>query len=152
VTVRDWSFKDCQDYLVELEMATRGALISLKLAHNDFNSHQVDHQITCLSARAREARTLALRLRQEHLNLVMGNTNLPTQNRENPTLGTGAARSPGTSNAQSTRDSGGMQSRRQGCPRFSGRLEDLGRFKVAWEDYVREHYMRTREDPGATHA
>jgi hypothetical protein len=46
VTTRDWSFKDCQDYLVELEVSTSGAIMALRLANSDFNSRQNDHQIT----------------------------------------------------------------------------------------------------------
>jgi len=34
---------------------------------------------------------------------------------------------------------GGLHPRDQGCPRFFGRLEDLGKLKVAWEDNVRKH-------------
>jgi hypothetical protein len=38
-----------------------------------------DHQIIYLSTRARKARTLALRLRQEHLDTVLRNTSSPAQ-------------------------------------------------------------------------
>jgi hypothetical protein len=36
VTIKEWSFKDCHDYLVVLEMAMSGAIMSLRLANNDF--------------------------------------------------------------------------------------------------------------------
>jgi hypothetical protein len=38
-----------------------------------FNSGQNDHQITCLSTRTKEARVLALQLRQRHLDVMLGN-------------------------------------------------------------------------------
>jgi hypothetical protein len=38
VTTKDWSFKDCQDYLVELKMVTSGAIMSLRLANNDLTA------------------------------------------------------------------------------------------------------------------
>jgi hypothetical protein len=73
VMTKDWSFKDCQDYLVELKMATSGAIMSLRLANNDFNSSQNDHQITCLNTWTKEARVLAFQLRQRHLDVMLGN-------------------------------------------------------------------------------
>jgi hypothetical protein len=76
VMTRDRSFKDCQDYLLELVMAMSGAIMSLRLANNDFNSNQADQQTACRSPGTREARALALQLRQEHLSAVLGNTNL----------------------------------------------------------------------------
>jgi hypothetical protein len=45
-------------------MATSGAIISLRLAHNDFNSEQADHQIMCLNLRKREARTVEISILQ----------------------------------------------------------------------------------------
>jgi hypothetical protein len=41
---------------------------------------------------------------------------------------------------QQASDSGGIHPRGPGCPQFSERLEDLERFKVAWEDCVKKHY------------
>jgi hypothetical protein len=75
----DWYFKDCQDYLVDLEMATIGAIMALRLANNDFNSSQNDHQITCLSTRAREARVMTLQLRQSHLDVMLRNASPSAQ-------------------------------------------------------------------------
>jgi hypothetical protein len=73
VTIKDWSFKDCQDYLVELEMVTSGALMTLRLANNDFNGSQNDHQITCLTSKAREVKAMTLQLKQRHLNVMLRN-------------------------------------------------------------------------------
>jgi hypothetical protein len=141
VTMCDWSFKDCQDYLVELEMATSGALISLRLAHNNFNSNQVDHRITSLSARTKEARTMALRLRQEHLDTVMGGTCRPLRAQEDLAPGAGETRYTSTRAIGGAEDAGGVRPRGQGCLWFSGWLEDIVRYKVTWEDYVKRHYI-----------
>ncbi len=117
VTTKDWSFKDCQDYLVELEMATSGAVMSLRLANNDFNSSQADHQITCLSNQAREVRILTLRLRQKHLDAALRGTSPSTQVHEGHDL-RGAPQGTAPCRATGSEDPGG-------CPRFSGRLEIL---------------------------
>ncbi len=41
VTINDWSFQDCQEYLVELEMATSRAIMALRLTGNGINSSQI---------------------------------------------------------------------------------------------------------------
>ncbi len=43
ITTEDWSLQHCQDYLVELEMVTSGALMALRLTANDISSEQVSH-------------------------------------------------------------------------------------------------------------
>jgi hypothetical protein len=141
VTTEDWSFKDCKDYLVELEMATSGAIMSLRLANNDFNSSQADHQITCLSARAREARILAFELRQKHLVVELRNVSPSVQVHGSLDLKDTGSQGALCSLLQGTRSDnlGGLHPRDQGCPRFFGRLEDLGKLKVVWEDYVVKH-------------
>jgi hypothetical protein len=67
VTTEDWSLQHCHDYLVELEMATSGALMALRLTANDIGSDQVSMQAECIGSRARKARNMALELRQKHL-------------------------------------------------------------------------------------
>ncbi len=52
VTINDWSFQDCQDYLVELEMAKSGAIMALRWTGNDINSSHINHQVKCLSSQA----------------------------------------------------------------------------------------------------
>jgi hypothetical protein len=42
VTTKDWSLQNCQDYLVELEMVSSGAMMASRLTSNDINSGQVD--------------------------------------------------------------------------------------------------------------
>ncbi len=44
ITTEDWSLQHCQDYLVELEMVTSGALMALRLTANDIGSDQVSVQ------------------------------------------------------------------------------------------------------------
>ncbi len=79
VTINDWSLQDCQDYLVELEMATSGAIMALRWTGNDINSSQINHQVKCLSSRAREARNMTFTLRQKHLDVKLKNAGQPTQ-------------------------------------------------------------------------
>jgi hypothetical protein len=38
ITTEDWTLQYCHDYLVELEMATSGAMIALILTANDIGS------------------------------------------------------------------------------------------------------------------
>ncbi len=63
ITTEDWSLQHCHDYLVELEMATSGALMALRLTANDISSDQVSLQAECIGSRARKARNMALELR-----------------------------------------------------------------------------------------
>ncbi len=67
ITTEDWSLERCQDYLVELEMATCGAMMALRLTDNDICSERVSQQVEHLSSKAREAKNMALELRQKHL-------------------------------------------------------------------------------------
>jgi hypothetical protein len=48
-------------------MVTSGALMALRLTANDIGSDQVSQQAECIGSRAREARNMALDLRQKHL-------------------------------------------------------------------------------------
>jgi hypothetical protein len=41
ITTEDWSLQRCQDYLVELEMVTCGAMMALRLTANDISSERV---------------------------------------------------------------------------------------------------------------
>jgi len=61
-----------QDYLGELEMATSGAIMALRLTVNDNNSSQID-----LNSRAREARNMTFALRQRHLDVMLKNAGQP---------------------------------------------------------------------------
>ncbi len=65
ITTEDWSLQRCQDYLVELEMATCGAMMALRLTDNDISSERVSQQVEHLSSKAREAKNMALELRQK---------------------------------------------------------------------------------------
>ncbi len=67
VTTQDWTLQSCQDYLVELEMVTSGAMMALRLTANDIESDQVSQQVECISSRARQARNMAFALRQRNL-------------------------------------------------------------------------------------
>ncbi len=67
ITTEDWSLQHCQDYLVELEMVTSGAIMALRLTVNDINSEQVSPQAEHIGSRARKAKNMALELRQKHL-------------------------------------------------------------------------------------
>ncbi len=79
VTTKDLSLQSCQDYLVELEMVTSGAMMALRLTANDINSGQVDQQVECISSRAREAKNMALALRQKRLDEKLQIKNRPLQ-------------------------------------------------------------------------
>jgi hypothetical protein len=52
ITTEDWSLQHCYDYLVELEMATSGALMALRLTANDIKSDQVSPQAECIGSPA----------------------------------------------------------------------------------------------------
>jgi hypothetical protein len=67
ITTKDWTLQSCQDYIVELEMVTSRAMMALRLTANDIDSDQVSQQVECISSRGREARNMALALRQKHL-------------------------------------------------------------------------------------
>jgi hypothetical protein len=79
ITTEDWSPQHCHDYLVELEMVTRGALMALRLIANDIGSDQVSQQAECIGSRAREARNMALDLRQKHLDAKLQVKDRPMQ-------------------------------------------------------------------------
>jgi hypothetical protein len=59
-------------------MATSGAIMALRLTGNDVNSSQSDHQVECLSSRAREARNMTFTLRQKHLDVKLKIAGQPT--------------------------------------------------------------------------
>jgi hypothetical protein len=73
VTTKDCSLQNCQDYLVELEMVASGAIMALRMNANGINSSQVDQQVECISSQAREARNMAITLRQDHLDEKLQN-------------------------------------------------------------------------------
>ncbi len=77
-------------------------------------------------------------IRQEHLDAVLRNNELAGSS---PRVTALKRRNPKESAlaTQQASDSGGIHPRGQGCPQFSGWLEDLGRLKVAWEDCVKKH-------------
>jgi hypothetical protein len=132
ITTEDWSLQHCHDYLVELEMASSGALMALRLTANDIGSDQVSQQAECIGSRAREARNMALELRQKHLDAKLQVKDRPMQT----FLGMqGRAPGPGPG-------------RRGGCdgPQFSGRLEDLREFRRCWGEYERLYYPKEQED------
>ncbi len=79
ITTEDWSLQHCHDYLVELEMVTSGALMALRLTANDIGSDQVSQQAECIGSRAREARNMALDLRQKHLDAKLQVKDRPMQ-------------------------------------------------------------------------
>jgi hypothetical protein len=111
ITTEDWSLQHCHDHLVELEMVTSGALMALRLTAIDIGSDQVSQQAECIGSRAREARNMALDLRQKHLDAKLQVKDRPTQAFRGMQGGTP---SPGPGRR------GGYDG-----PQFSGRLDDL---------------------------
>ncbi len=73
VTINNWSFQDCQDYLGVLEMATSGAIMALRLTGKDIKSSQIN-----LNSRAREARNMTFALRQRDLDVMLKNAGQST--------------------------------------------------------------------------
>ncbi len=128
----DWSLQYCHDYLVELEMATSGALMALRLTANDIGSNQVSQQAESIGSRAREARNMALELRQKHLDAKLQIKDRPMQT----FLGM-QGRAPGPGHGRR----GGYNG-----PQFSGRLEDLRVFRRCWGEYERSYYPKEQED------
>jgi hypothetical protein len=113
-------------------MATSGALMALRLTANDIGSDQVSQQAECIGSRAREARNMALELRQKHLDAKLQVKDRPMQ----VFLGMqGRAPGPGP----------GRQGGYDG-PQFSGRLEDLREFRRCWGEYERLYYPKEQED------
>ena len=110
ITTEDWSLQRCQDYLVELEMVTCGAMMALRLTANDISSERVSQQAEHLGSKAREAKNMALELRQKHLDAKLQVKDRPARAFQEVMGGT----------------SGPGPGRWRGyCgPRFSGRLED----------------------------
>ncbi len=132
VTTEDWTLQYCQDYLVELEMVTSGAMMALRLTANNIGSNQVSQQVECISSRAREARNMALELRQRHLDEKLQIKDRPMQ------VFVGMqGRMPGP---------GPGQPRGYDGPQFSGRLEDLREFRRCWGEYERLYYHKEQED------
>jgi hypothetical protein len=131
-TTEDWSLQYCQDYLVELEMVTSGALMALRLTANDISSEQVSQQAEHLGSKAREAKNMALELRQKHLDAKLQVKDRPARVRQEAMGGT----------------SGPGPGRWRGyCgPRFSGRLEDLREFRRSWEEYEKQYLPKEPEE------
>ena len=67
ITIRDWTLKDCQEYLVELEAKVNGAVMAMRLKYNNPNEGSLDMDVLLLIHNAREARDIALLLRQKHI-------------------------------------------------------------------------------------
>jgi hypothetical protein len=132
ITTEDWSLQHCHDYLVELEMVTSGALMALRLTANDIISDQVSQQAECIGSRAREARNMALDLRQKHLDAKLQVKDRPMQAFQGMQGGT-----PGPGPGRR----GGYDG-----PQFSGRLDDLREFRRCWGEYERLYYPKEQED------
>jgi hypothetical protein len=132
ITAEDWSLQHCHDYLVELEMVTSGALMALRLTANDIGSDLVSMQAECIGSRAREARNMALELRQKHLDTKLQVKDRPARVFQEALGGTSG---PG---------SGGW--RGYDGPQFSGRLEDLREFRRSWDEYERQYYPKEPEE------
>jgi hypothetical protein len=64
IKIQDWLFNHCQDYLVDMEMVVSVAIMSLRLAHSDINEGSTDCNMIHLESGVRDARTIALKLRQ----------------------------------------------------------------------------------------
>ncbi len=112
-------------------MVASGAMMALRLIANDIDSGQVDQQVECISSRAREARNMALALRQKHLDEKLQIKDRPLQvfvgmQGRAPSLGPGRSR--------------GFDG-----PQFSGRLEDLREFRRCWGEYERLYYPKEQE-------
>jgi hypothetical protein len=132
ITKRNWTLQSCQDYLVELEMVTSGAMMALRLTANDIDSDQVSQQVECISSRAREARNMALALRQKHLDEKLQIKDRPLQvfvGMQGRTPGQGPGRPRGFDG-----------------PQFSGRLEDLREFRRCWNEYERIYFPKEQEE------
>jgi hypothetical protein len=122
----------CHDYLVELEMATSRAMMALRLTANDIGSDQVSQQAECIGSRAREARNMALELRQKHLDAKLQIKDRPLQTfvgMQGRVPGPGPGRHKGYDGLH-----------------FSGRLEDLREFRRCWGEYDWLYYPREQED------
>jgi hypothetical protein len=132
VTTKDWTLQYCHDYLVELEMAMSGSMMALRLTANEIGSDQVSQQVECIGSRAREARNMALELRQKHLDEKLQIKDRPVQ----AFMGMqGRAPSPGP-----------VRHQVYDGPQFSGRLEDLREFRRCWGEYEKLYYPREQED------
>ncbi len=99
-------------------MVTSGAMMVLRLTANNIGSDQVGQQVECIGLRAREARNMALELRQKHLDEKLQIKDRPMQ----------------VFMGMQGRVPGPGPSRHQGYdgPQFSGRLEDLREFQRCW--------------------
>jgi hypothetical protein len=90
-------------------------MMALRLTANDINSDQVSQQVECINSRAREARNIALALRQKHLDEKLQVKDWPLQvfvGLQGRVPGPGTGRPRGFDGHQ-----------------FSGRLEDLREFR-----------------------
>jgi len=107
---------------------TCGAMMALRLTDNDISSERVSQQAEHLSSKAREAKNMALELRQKHLDAKLQVKDRPARAFQEVTGGT----------------SGPGPGRWKGyCgPRFSGQLEDLREFRRSWEEYGRQYLPR----------
>ena len=106
-------------------MATCGAMMALRLTDNDISSERVSQQVEHLSSKAREAKNMALELRQKHLDAKLQVKDRPARASQEVAEGP-----PGP----------GPGRWRGYCgPRFSGRLEDLREFRRSWEEYGRQY-------------
>jgi hypothetical protein len=132
ITTEDWSLQHCQDYLVELEMVTSGALMALRLTANDISSEQVSPQAEHLGSRARKARNMALELRQRHLDAKLQVKDRPARTFQE-TMGGTSGPGPGRWRGYSG-------------PQFSGLLEDLREFKRSWDEYERQYFPKESEE------
>jgi hypothetical protein len=132
ITTEDWPLQYCHDYLMELEMATSGALMALRLTANDIGRDQVSQQAECIGSRAREAKNMALELRQKHLDAKLQIKDRPMQ-----TFVGMQGRVPGPGPGRHKGYDG---------PQFSGRLEDLREFRRCWGEYERLYYPKEQED------
>jgi len=128
ITTGDWSLQDCHEYLVALEMVTNGALMAFRLTANDIGSDQVSQQAECIGSRAREARNMALDLRQKHLDAKLQVKDRPMQ-----VFLAMQGRAPGPRLGPGRR--GGYDG-----PQFLAQLEDLREFKRCWGEYERLYY------------
>jgi hypothetical protein len=126
-------------------MATSGTIMAPRLTNNDVNSSQIDHQVTCLTSKAREARNMTFQLRQRHFDMMLKYAGPASQVY-------GGLRLRGTGSREGV-PSQGAQAFGPGlplpwgfdCPPFSGRLEDLEEFRRTWEEYERVHYPKEPE-------
>ena len=105
--------------------------MALRLTDNDISSERVSQQAEHLGSKAREAKNMALELRQKHLDAKLQVKDRPARAFQEVMGGT----------------SGPGPGRWRGyCgPWFSGRLEDLREFRRGWEEYERQYLPKEPE-------